>query len=242
MNKKTFASHTLVKNGMPFIDLVLRQVLPYMHRCLITISEKSTDSTLQVLRRLEKEHPHKIKISFESVSSPGLLTKERQKQLDQTVEDWVLFLDDDDYWPTDQIKEMIKIIEKEGDNVEGFVSRPYQVIDQHHYDGSWKLKWYLKWFRNQPGLNYRHRWPQDLLYLNDTKLYWRFNKRLPRTPPRFYHLSYVKGHSFRDEKWARGFREKFWKSSNKLSAIPFPESCKKDVCKIFDHLNQPART
>ena len=233
---KTVCSHTLVKQGKPFIDLVLRQVIPFMERCLITISEKSTDGTLEILRKLEKEFPNKLYISFEKVQSVGELTQERQKQLDQTVEDWCLFLDDDDYWPTDSIEEMIKWIEKEGDNVEGFVSRPYQVIDSRHYDGSWRYKWYLKWFRNQPGLNYRDPWPRDILYLNDTKLYWRFNKRVPRLPPKFFHLSYLKDYSFRDEKWAGHHAEAFWKGSDKTQAIPFPEEVKKNVWKIYDHL------
>ena len=231
---KNFCSHTLVKQGNPFIGLVLRQVIPFMNRCLVTISEKSTDGTLQVLRELEKEFPNKIYISFEKVKEPGLLTLERQKQLEKTAEDWCLFLDDDDYWPTDSIKEMIKWIEKNGDDVEGFVSRPYQVVDQHHYDGSWRYKWYMKWFRNQPGLNYRDAWPRDILYLNDTKLYWRFNLRVPRLPPRFFHLSYIKGYSFRDEKWAGHHGEAFWKDSGKRKAIPFPEEVKSDVCKIYE--------
>jgi len=240
--KKTYISHTLVKNGLPFIDLVLEQVIPYMKRCLITISEKSSDGTLELLRKLEKEHPNKIYISFEKVQSPGDLTLERQKQLDQTVEDWCVFLDDDDYWPTESIEEMIKIIEREGDDVEGYVTRPYQVVDQHHYDSSWKYKWYMKWFRKQPGLNYRDAWPRDILYLNDTQLYWRFNLRVPRVPPKFYHLSYIKDYSFRNEKWAGHHSEDFWKKSGKSkTALPFPKEAQKDVFKIYQHLAEQAR-
>ena len=236
---KTFCSHTLVRNGEPFIDLVLRQVIPFMNRCLVTISEKSTDGTLDLLRKMQKEFPNKIFIDFENVPVPGELTKERQKQLSKTHEDWCLFLDDDDYWPTDQIKEMIRVIEKEGDTIEGYVSRPYQVIDSHYYDRSWRYKWYMKWFKKQKGLNYRGAWPKDILYLNDTRLYWRFNLQIPRLTPKFYHLSYIKEHSFRSEKWSGEHRKNFWKDSNKLSQAPFPESAKKDVWKVFEHLNKP---
>ena len=99
----TFASHTLVKNGTPFIDLVLRQVIPFANRCLITVSTSSDDGTFQLLDKLESEHPDKIIINFENVDSPGELTQERQALVDETEEDWILFLDDDDYWPTSSL-------------------------------------------------------------------------------------------------------------------------------------------
>lgn len=232
-------SHTLVRQGMPFIDLVLRQVIPFMNRCLVTISEKSTDGTLDVLMALEKEFPDKIKIDFENVQTPGELTNERQKQVGKTYEDWILFLDDDDYWPTESLEKMIELIEKNHD-VDGFSINPYQVIDQRHYDGSWWNKWFSKWFKNQKGINYRGKWPQDMIYLNDQILYWKVNPRIPKVDqfytdfsyPRFFHLSYIKGHSFRSEDWAGKFAHKIG------TPIVFPKEEMKHIWKIYEELTR----
>jgi glycosyltransferase involved in cell wall biosynthesis len=199
---KTFCSHTIVRNGQPFIGPVLEQVLPYMDRCLVTISEKSDDGTLDVLNNLKERYPEKIVIMFENVSEPKDLTKERQKQIDMTTEDWILFLDDDDYWFPEDIEQLKSETEKD---VDGFSCNPYQVIDYEHHDTSWNNKYFLKWFRNQPGLNYRNDWPRDLLYLNNILLYWKVNPRVPKVPQRYLHLSYLKDYSFRNEDWAKKF-------------------------------------
>ncbi len=230
MDKKTIVSHTIVRDGMPFIGLVLQQVLPYMNRCLITISEKSIDNTLQILRKLEKQHPHKIKIYFENVSMPGLLTKERQKQVSRSYEDWILFLDDDDFWSEESLEEMIELLDTDKD---ALANNPYQVIDRHHYDHSWRFKWFTKWFKNQEGINYRKQWPKDLIYLNDDMLYWRNqNKRTIRVKPRYFHLSNIKPNSFRDKKWAKKFK------SDTGSGIEYPEEVKKHIWRIYDELNK----
>ena len=232
-----FVSHTLVRQGMPFIDLVLRQVIPFANRCLVTISEKSTDGTLQILRKLEKEFPDKIKIDFENVQSAGELTNERQKQVEKTYEDFILFLDDDDYWPTESLEKMIELIEKDND-VDGYSINPYQVIDQRHYDGGWWNKWFSKWFKNQSGINYRGKWPRDMIWLNDTMLYWKTNPCIPKVSqffdydyPRFFHLSYIKGHSFRSEDWAKKFAHQIG------TPIVFPKNEMKHIWKIYEELH-----
>lgn len=226
----TFASHTLVKNGKPFIDLVLRQVIPFANRCLITISEKSTDGTLEVLEQLKKEFSDKVFIDFENVQSPGQLTQERQKQVDKTFEDWILFLDDDDYWPEENLKEMVELIEK-GEDIDAYSVMPYQVIDEYHYDLSWYNKSFTKWFKNQKGVHYRFPWPRDLIYLNETLLYWKTNPRVPNLGKKFFHLSHIKNTSFRKEDWAVRFKEKAGIPS------PFPEDQMKHIWKIYEQFN-----
>lgn len=199
---KTFAVNMLVRNGQPFIGPILEQVIPYANRCLITISQRSSDGTLRVLKDLEEKYPEKIVLDYENVSAPKLLTLERQKQLDRTTEDWILFLDDDDYWFPKDIRWIRSEMERD---VDGFSCNPYQVIDYKSHDVSWRYKYFLKWFKNQPGLNYRKDWPRDLLFLRDTPLYWRNNPRVPRHKAKYLHLSYLKHHSFRTEPWAWKF-------------------------------------
>ena len=228
---KTFASHTLVRNGKPFVDLVLRQVVPFANRCLITISEKSTDGTLEILEQLKKEFPDKIFIDFENVQSPGQLTQERQKQVEKTFEDWILFLDDDDYWPEENLVKMVELINKEED-IDGYSVNPYQVIDKSHHDWDWRNKSFSKWFKNQKGINYRHPWPRDMIYLNDQVLYHKVNPRMKRIDTRFFHLSYIKGYSFRNEEWAKTFAHRIG------SKVEIPQEMMKHIWKIYEQLNR----
>lgn len=223
-------SHTIVKNGMPFIDLVLRQVLPYMNRSLVTVSEKSEDETLSKLRDLEKEFPKKLFIDFENVKSPGELTDIRQNQLDRTYEDWVLFLDDDDYWPEENIKKVLATLD---DELDAISARPYQLDEDYKYDVSWNNKWMTRWFRTQAGLHYARPWPRDILFIFDKMVYWKKNPDNKRIMPHsFFHLSHLKNDSFRDEKWAKEYKYR----EKKL--MDLPKKWRKEAAKIYEHANK----
>jgi len=223
-----FYSHTLVRNGQPFIDIVLRQVVPFAEKMLITVSEKSNDGTAALIENLKKEFPSKIEISWENVSNFSDLTLERQKQIDKTpLGKWVLFLDDDDFWPTSSLKNMSNYFDKD---VDALSAKPYQVIDQHYYDLSWKNKWFTKWFKNQEGLLYRRPWPADVLFLKQNMLYWKTNKRVPGIPEPYFHLSNIKESSFRNEEWAK----KYHKEPGPGYFIP--EIYKKDMEVIYGYI------
>ena len=207
-------SHTLVRNGMPFIGLVIRQVIPYVNRCLITISRQSTDGTIHAVKKLQQQFPQTVFIEWEDVSSPAELTHERQKQVANTFEDWILFLDDDDYWMHDELS-FIKRLCLDAD-VDAYAFNPYQIIDKEYYDDSWRNKWFTKLFRNKPGLHYEKPWPRDLIYLEKKELYWRTNKRVVKSPYRYIHLPLLKGYSFREQ---NGF-EKYKYSIGKKALLP----------------------
>ena len=85
--------------------------------------------------------------------------------------------------------------------------RPYQVIDSTRHDAGWGNKWFTKWFKNG-GIEYRHPWPKDLIYKNGELLYWKKNPRVKRIEVPFFHLSYIKNHSFRLEEWASQYKHK----------------------------------
>jgi len=198
-----FCTHTIVKNGMPFIGLVLRQVIPFAHRCLITISTNSTDGTLEVLQNLQKEYPDKVVIDYESVQTVSMLTLERQKQVEKTTEDWILFLDDDDFWPYEALQSVLRAL---NDKVDALTVHPYQLLNKHEYDGNWNEKWFTKWIRKQSGLHYAKPWPRDLIFVNDRMLYWKKNPLVVKHPARYFHLSYLKDGSFRNEAWANKYK------------------------------------
>jgi glycosyltransferase involved in cell wall biosynthesis len=211
-------SHTLVKNGKPFIDLVLRQAEPFVDKMLITISERSDDGTLELLRKFERDYPRKVEINFENVADKSLLTGERQKQLDKTIGGWVWFLDDDDFWPTDAIVEVVKLLNEDKD-VDGYSFNPYQLIDLKTHDDSWRIKSFTKFFKKQDGVHYEHPWPRDLIYKGKDCLHWRRNHRVPHVQNiHFFHLSNLKNCSFRNEEWSKGH---YIKETGEPNPIPY---------------------
>ena len=225
-----FYSHTLVRNGQPFIGLILLQVIPFAEKCLVTISEKSDDGTIEIVQRLKEEFPDKIKISWENVETPADLTKERQKQLDKTPYGaWVLFLDDDDFWSTKSLETVVSL-ETDDTDIDALACNPLQVIDKQYYDLSWNKKWFTKWFKNQPGVQYRHPWPKDLIYLNDKQLYWKNNERVAKLETKYFHLSNIKYGSFRTEDWAK----KYYKEIGQGYFIP--QMYKQDMEKIYEYI------
>ena len=202
-------SNTLVKDGMPFIGKVLEQVEPYMDEMIVTISVKCTDETNDVVEKFRKEHPDKVFVYHENVSHKAELTKIQQDMLDSSTGDWILFLSDDDYWPREELEKVLAEIDK-GEDVLGYSVNPYQLIDLEHYDYSWRKKQFTKFFKRE-GSYYKGDWPRELIYNNGESLYWKDNKRVVSLSYKFYHLSYLKNHSFRTEDWAKSFRHKVGK-------------------------------
>lgn len=199
-------SHTLVRNGMPFIGKVLGQVAPYMDEMVICLSESSSDGTEQEIRKVLKDYWHKVIWMTENVTSKGQLTNVENEMVKKTTGDWVLFLSDDDYWPEDQLKLCLAELDKDP-NALSYSVNPYQLTDLQHYDNGWRKKFFAKFLRNKD-LNFKFPWPMDLPYSGDISLYWKDSPFAKRLPYRFYHLSYLKNSSFRVEEWAGKWRHK----------------------------------
>jgi len=200
----TISTQTLVKNGQPFIGRVLQQVAPFVDTCKVTLSTHSDQKTVDDVIALARVYPEKFTIFFENVDTPGELTQQRQRMIDNTEEDWILFLDDDDWWPEESLKEMIKLLEKNED-VDAYSVNPFQLLTSFNHDWKWRHRSFTKWFRNVD-INYRKPWPRDLIYKGDTLLYWRKNPRVPRVETKFFHLSALKKWTFRGEEWASKFK------------------------------------
>ena len=224
--KPTLATHTLVKNGQPFIGPVLAQVAPFADQMIVTVSEKSTDGTMDVIKKLQKEYPQ-IEIYTENVGIHRELTVERQKQIEKTTTDWALFLDDDDWWPESQLALMKELF---SDDMDGYASLPFQLTDWRHHDYSWRYRWFTKWFRIQPGLHYRKPWPKDILYLGDQWLFWKKTNRVTRKKPYFIHLQNLKDWSFRNQK-----KMKYYKTEIGRGLV-LPDSVQQDVDRIYEQI------
>ena len=202
----TITSNTLVKNGMPFIGKVLRQVAPYMDEMIIAISRKSDDGTIKEINEALKDHMDKVTIIWEDVSKPAELTEVENEMVKISKSEWILFLSDDDYWPVDQLSLCLDELDKD-DNILAYSVNPYQLIDFEHYDYSWRNKSFSKFLRRK-GLRFIKNWPRELAADENNKaLYWRKHPQVKCLPYKFYHLSYIKNHSFRTEDWATSFKQ-----------------------------------
>lgn len=195
------SSNTIVRNGMPFIGKVLRQAVPFMDELIITISEKSDDGTVAEIDKLFHEFPKKIIVDFENVPNPSDLSTVRMAQKERTKSEWILVLDDDDYWEHDDLRACIEQLDS---SMTGYCVRPYQLTDLGHYDKSWDKKWLTKFFKQNS--DWIHPWPKDIQVDEYGKMiFWKTNPRVKRLEQRFYHLSYLKDSSFRTEAWAKKY-------------------------------------
>ena len=192
------SSHTIVKDGMPFIGLVLRQVEPFMERMLIDVSEKSTDGTLEEVERFKKEYGDKVVINIEREKKSKYVTNARNRQINDTKTDWCMVLDDDDYWCNDDLKKVLDYIDEHEDEYDVFSVSTYQMIDFKTYDASWLGKrQFSKFLKVKDGLHYKGGFPLETPYFKDLSLYHKHNPRNKRIPFHFYHLALMKYNSFR---------------------------------------------
>lgn len=203
----TFSSHTLVKHGMPYIGKVLDRVAPFMEKCFVTVSEHTDDATADQINWVSRRYPNKFVLATENVALPSHLSAERQKQLRQTTSDWVMFVDDDDYWPLSSLYEMLDFIRtrlpKEAVAV---ANHPFQLTGPATYDPAFDNKWFTKWFSAQAGFVYAGPWPKDNIYDDGRTLTYRHHPGVVANDFRYFHLSYLKDHSFRDEEWAAKYK------------------------------------
>lgn len=206
------ASHTVVKNGMPFIIPVLDRVAPYVDKYFIAVSSFSDDGTLQAIQSHDWKKP--VEFMIES-SQPKDLTKIRQLQVDNTKQDWILFLDDDDWWIPEKLEHALKLAES---GVDAVAVSPYQILDKEHYDSWWgEKKWFTKLFKNE-GIRYKGDWPKDMIYKEGQLLHHKYYE-MGKVPYGYYHLSEVKPYSFRsaDPRWWNDVKTK------KKFVAPLPE-------------------
>lgn len=195
-------SHTIVKNGMPFIGEVLKAALPIVDRMIINLSIKSNDGTREVINGLQSS---KIELYEENVLNLGELTIERQKQVNMTdFGDIIWFLDDDDFWLQKEALNCIDYLKN--NDLDAISINPYQILDSQHEDARWvNKKYFTKFFKNI-NINYKHPWPRDLIYKDGILLYHKSNPRNHIVPFKFFHLAAVKNFSFR-RKELMGFND-----------------------------------
>ena len=220
-------SNTIVKNGMPFIGKVLEQVAPYMDEMIISLSVKSTDTTRNELEKIREKYPDKVRLFAEDVPKLKDLTRTRNEQVQDSHGDWILFLDDDDFWPRPELEKCIAELDKDPDILAYHVN-PFQLTEDKKYDMHWEHKFFSKWLRRD-GLHFRKPWPKDMPFNKDRPLHWSCSEGLTKKLPyKFFHLSYLKEYTFRElEGIPPRYKFKMGRS------LELPEEFKKYIDELF---------
>lgn len=132
--------HMVVKNEDRFIWYAVQSVLPYVRKVDI-IDTGSTDRTSVIIPGIKNR-----KISFRglTVSRPEDLASVRQKQLDETITDWIWIVDGDEIYSESLAGEIISLLRSRGNNLEGIVVGKYDLLGdiyhaQHASVGSYTL-------------------------------------------------------------------------------------------------------
>jgi len=209
---------------MPYIGQILEQVAPFMEKMFITLSRKSTDGTTQVVADFARTHPN-VELDYEDVEDIGELTDVLNSHVRKCKSDWLLRLDDDDYWTTDQFQLCLGELEKDP-GVMCYAIKPYQLFDEETHDTGWHKKYFSKFMRKTSSLCAIQPFPRDLPADKDGPLYWKWHKGVRILPYYFFHLSYLKTGSLRNEEWAKVFAHQFGKPT------PLPEDIKHNVPKL----------
>lgn len=105
------------------IESVIAQT--YNNFELIVIDNGSTDSSRKVLEEYEKEYSPKLRVIFqENRGQAG----SRNRGVEESKGDLIAFLDADDVWLTNKLKEQTKLF---NNNDIGLVYSNYYVVDEH---------------------------------------------------------------------------------------------------------------
>ena len=184
--KMEITTHTICKNSADFIEPVLKQVIPYIKKAIVSVDIASSDGTIEILNRLAKEN-QKIELNYYSVKNPFKdLVVQRNEQIKKTETEWIWILDDDDLYSEKQIKNIFKILEK--GKADAYLLPCWFVVDKEHYYPP-KGAWAERFFRNVPNL----KWEGEFLYETIKKA------KIKIKTAYFIHLSYLKTHSWRKE-------------------------------------------
>lgn len=200
-------SHTITKNSAEFIESVLRQILPYTTRSIVSVDVDSKDDTKEILLRLKREFPHLEILEYKVKNYLIDLVKERNRQIGLTTEDIIWIVDDDEYYFENEICDIFNKIEKT--NNDSYSVKFWFLTDKYHYNPA-RGKRTLRIFKND-GRKWRGEFGNEFI---PTKTCEHLNNY-------YIHLSYVKSYSWRNE-----FGKKQYTKQAPIAELP-KEICQK---------------
>lgn len=128
-------AHTIVKNEERFIWYSIMSVIDFVDEYLVW-DTGSSDKTYEILKELcaDPRTNGKIKLTKFDHGTYFDEKKVRQEMLDVTKSDWFIVVDGDEIWWRDSIKNLTKIINQKGDELESIVVPTINVVgDMYHY-------------------------------------------------------------------------------------------------------------
>ena len=129
----TIWAHTLVKNEANWIWYAVTSIVGHVDRILLW-DTGSTDGSLEIEKKLEKEFPEKIALRQRKQETVEEFTRVRQEMLDETKSDWFIILDGDEIWFEDSIKKVTRIINEAGGIIESVIVSTINLVgDIFHY-------------------------------------------------------------------------------------------------------------
>ncbi|HEC64669.1 MAG TPA: glycosyltransferase [bacterium] len=190
-------SHTIVKNGADFIEPCLRQILPHVNRALVSIDDRSSDGTVEIIKKLEKEYDN-LDVDYFTVKDSKDLVEARNRQIERTTEDYFWVVDDDEYWLEEDIKRLFKHFEKY-DDLAFRVTFWFPINDKQCWLLETRHSQIERVFKNVPGMVWYKTFPAERIHYKGTHLI-RTHKRDRLLKDIFYiHFSYLKDHGWRNE-------------------------------------------
>ena len=126
-------AHTLVRNEERYLWFSVMSVIDYVDKILIW-DTGSSDNTIKIVKEIKKNYSNKVEFEeVEKVSAEDFPLM-RQKMLEKTASDWVLIVDGDEVWWDGSIRQIVRLIYKEGDFLETVVNRYFNIVgDIFHY-------------------------------------------------------------------------------------------------------------
>lgn len=128
--KKIIWGNCLVLNEENWVWDALISVIDYLDKILVW-DTGSTDKTVQIIKSIKSP-----KIFFRQYGSvtPETFVNARQEMLEVTQADWLFLIDGDEIWTKKGITEVVKAIQKKGDEIESIVVRTINFVgDIHHF-------------------------------------------------------------------------------------------------------------
>jgi glycosyltransferase involved in cell wall biosynthesis len=104
--KSNITAHMLVKNEERFVWFAIKSIVDHVDQIII-YDTGSSDKTVEIIQSIQSE---KISLQLFNTYSRKELTNLRNKQISQTLTDWILVVDGDEIYPQHTIQEIVEII------------------------------------------------------------------------------------------------------------------------------------
>jgi glycosyltransferase involved in cell wall biosynthesis len=123
-------THTIVKNEQNWIKPALLSVIDHVDEMLVW-DTGSTDKTIEIIKSINS---HKIKFQqFKSINRKSLINL-RNQQIKATQTPWFLILDGDEIWPTNNLLQLIKVMDQAKPDTLALVNKTRNCVkDIYHY-------------------------------------------------------------------------------------------------------------